>query len=178
MALSNVLYQVLIALGMIYVIDTSAIISRNLNLLEGDLMFPSSVIGEIKKGKLRYMIDVLLPMIRVASPDHEYLKIVEETAAKTGDLMNLSQTDKDVLALALQYDATIVTDDYSIQNVASYLNLGFLNANIKRIDKQIAWIYRCTGCKKVFPGPVKVCDICGHEVKRHYDKRKSMIRKV
>ncbi|PYB69163.1 ribonuclease VapC [Thermoplasma sp. Kam2015] len=163
---------------MIYVIDTSAIISRNLNLLDGDLIFPSSVISEIKRGKLRYMIDALLPMIRVVSPGQEYLKVVEDTAAKTGDLMNLSQTDKDVLALALQYGGTIVTDDYSIQNVASYLNLKFVNANIKRIEKQIAWVYRCTGCKKVFSVPVKVCDICGHDVKRHYDKKRSMIKKV
>ncbi|BAB59263.1 hypothetical protein [Thermoplasma volcanium GSS1] len=161
-----------------YVLDTSAIISRNINLLDGDLLFPSSVIGEIRKGKLKYMLDALFPMIRIVDPDQYYVRSVEDAAHKTGDLMNLSGTDIEVIAVAMQYGATIVTDDYSIQNVASALKIAFMNANIKSISKQISWVYRCTGCKKIFHEPVKVCDICGHNVKRHYDKKRSAVKKI
>ncbi len=163
---------------MYYVIDTSAIISRNLNLLSGDLIFPGSVINEIKKGKLKYALDSMWGLIKVEEPKQSFLKIVNETALLTGDIMNLSDTDKDVIAIAYEYGGVIVSDDYSIQNVASALNIKYVNANIKSINKQIKWEFRCTGCKKIFDKPVKQCDICGHNVKRYYDKDKSLIKKV
>ncbi|MGC8609021.1 MAG: type II toxin-antitoxin system VapC family toxin [Thermoplasmata archaeon] len=165
-------------MGMIYVIDTSAIISRNLNLLSGDLIFPRSVVGEIKKGRLKYTMDSLWGLIKIEEPKEKFLKTVNECASLTGDIMNLSETDKDVLAIAYEYNGTIVSDDYSIQNVASALNIRYMNANLKGISKQIRWEFRCTGCKKIFNKPVKQCDVCGHTVKRYYDKEKSLVKKI
>lgn len=49
------------------------------------------------------------------SPNREYIKRLKKLL-KTGD--NLSQQDIGVLALALNLNAILYTDDYGIQNVA------------------------------------------------------------
>ena len=53
------------------------------------------------------------------------------SASKVGDSHKLSETDLQLLALALELKTEgvapqIVTDDYSIQNVATQMGIGFL----------------------------------------------------
>ncbi len=83
----------------------------------------------------------------------------------TGDSRRLSETDIEVLALALELGYQIVTDDYSIQNLATVLGVPFRGLDQKGIGAVFEWEARCKGCGKRFPAAVKECDICGSETR-------------
>ena len=83
--------------------------------------------------------------ILVKRPAEESLKRVEECAIQVGDSFFLSETDKHVLALALELKTTdcdpqIVTDDYSIQNVAKRLGIEFTSLATFGIRRIVEWI--------------------------------------
>lgn len=90
---------------------------------------------------------------------------------ETGDIDRLSNADKEILALALDInredgkEAIILTDDYSIQNMAHVLNIKFENINQLGITKRFKWIYQCRGCGKKFKENIKTCPICGARTK-------------
>ncbi|MEM0132328.1 MULTISPECIES: NOB1 family endonuclease [Acidiplasma] len=152
-----------------YVIDTSAILSGKINIAAGNLIFPESVINEIQHGNIKYLIDSM-ENIRVYRPEEGYLNIVKEASKKTGDYNVLSSTDMDIIALALQFNAIIITDDYAIQNVASRLKIKYSGASINEIKREIRWLYRCTGCHKIYNEDIKECPVCGHKLKRFTKK--------
>ena len=101
------------------------------------------------------------------------MEIVTQQSKKTGDFKYLSQADIEVLALALQLKAahkkpTIVTDDYSIQNVASKLKIEFSPLATFGIKYRFKWILYCPACRKKYPSDYKPkkCEICGTLLKR------------
>jgi UPF0271 protein len=151
-----------------YIIDTSAILSGKLNIYEKNYIYAYSVINEIKRGSLEKILEVA--DINIANPSKEYVKKAKEAAMKTGDYSVLSTTDIDVIALAIEYNGIIVTDDYAIQNVAEYSGIEYIGGGIREIKREIIWKYRCTGCHKVYSKYIKTCPVCGHEVKRYSKK--------
>jgi len=101
------------------------------------------------------------------------VKKVKQQAKKVGDYRYLSEADIQVLALALQLktsgkDSIIVTDDYSMQNVANRLKIGFASLATFGIKFQFKWILYCPACHKKYPPDYKpkTCKICGTELKR------------
>jgi len=100
-------------------------------------------------------------------PSKDALTLVKQTAQQTGDDRRLSIADIEVVALALDInnnenqEATILSDDYSIQNVASTLDIKYQGILQKEITKKFKWVSRCPGCGKQFNEPVKICPICG-----------------
>ena len=65
------------------------------------------------------------------APSQEFLNQAKTASNKVGDSFKLSETDIELLALALElkstgYNPQIVSDDYSIQNVATQLGIEFL----------------------------------------------------
>ncbi len=151
-----------------YIIDTSAILSGKLNIWENDYIYPDSVIQEIRSGSLEKILEVA--DIKTCSPDPEYIKMAGEAALKTGDYHVLSSTDIDVIALAIELNGIIITDDYAIQNVARYCGIEYTEGGISGIKKNIIWKYRCAGCHKIYSEYRKICPVCGHEVKRYSKK--------
>ncbi|WP_287951013.1 hypothetical protein [Acidiplasma sp.] len=151
-----------------YIIDTSAILSGKLNISEEGYVYPESVINEIKKGSLEKILEVA--DITTCSPGKEYIKKAREAALSTGDYNVLSATDIDVIALAIELNGIIITDDYAIQNVAKYCGIDYSGGGISGIKKGIIWKYRCSGCHKIYDEYIKICPICGHEVKRYSKK--------
>ncbi len=152
-----------------YIIDTSAILSGKLNLNSEDYVFPSGVIEEVKNGNFKYILDSV-EKIDIRSPEIKYVNEVIKIAKETGDFYVLSKTDIDVIALALEFNGIIISDDYAIQNIAAYLNIPYNGASISTISKRIKWKYRCTGCHKIFFDYAKICPVCGHNVKRYTKK--------
>lgn len=59
-----------------------------------------------------------------------------ETAQKSGDLPVLSHADIEAIALALPKSATLVTDDYAMQNVAEYLGIKWLSVHHRGIRER------------------------------------------
>lgn len=116
--------------------------------------------------------------LTVKSPKLSYLKSVKEASRKVGDVLYLSEADFDVLALALElksegYNPLIVTDDYSIQNVANQINVDFTSLMTYGIRFRFNWILYCPACYKKHPSDYrfKVCKVCGTELKRKPLKR-------
>lgn len=152
---------------MTYVLDTSAILSGKDLPLSIDLYIPPGVLEEIKKGgrwyrKLKMMMAAGL---KVVSPPGAVIEAVEKKAKSTGDYLRLSQTDVEVIALALHLDAEILTDDYSIQNMAKSLDLNYRGISQTGIRKEYRWSYRCINCGHWYKDPEDVCGVCGGEVR-------------
>ena len=59
----------------------------------------------------------------------------------------------------------ILTDDYSIQNVAHVTNINFESISQSGITKKFKWVSRCRGCGKKFKDNISVCPICGADTK-------------
>jgi UPF0271 protein len=150
----------------IYVVDTSAVLSRRIDMLNHKLVFPASVLEEIRKGKMRRLLDAVSNEINVYAPSDESRKHVVSFATKSGDITVLSDTDIDVIALALELKATIITDDYAIENVAEFMGIHYVGSDLKPIQSKIKWAFRCTGCGRFYKSDIGPCRICGHPLKR------------
>ncbi len=142
------------------VLDTSALFGLEQVPPEWDAYVTEGVLAELEKYNDRRS-ENLLHTIKVSQATASALSKVREAAKGTGDSSRLSRTDIGVLALALEIQAAVVTDDYSIQNLASVLGVEFLPMNMKGITKVVRWNYLCTGCGKVFKEPQPDCPICG-----------------
>jgi UPF0271 protein len=111
--------------------------------------------------------------LKVRSPERIFLSQIKTSANAVGDVFFLSETDSQILALALQlkaegYSPLIVTDDYSIQNVANQLNIEFASLATLGIRFRLQWVRYCPACHKRYPANYKSnnCEICGTELKR------------
>lgn len=148
------------------VLDTSAILSRKLNIGQEGFVIPYSVMEEIKLGKIARSMMWHEDTLNVREPTESAVKRVKEAAKSTGDISVLSSTDIDVIAVALDIGGKVVSDDFAIENVSSRLGLEFVGADLKPIEKAIKWQFRCTGCGEKYSEHVETCRICGHPVKR------------
>ena len=158
----------------IFIIDTSAILSgKPINLDNAIMISTSSVYNELKPGgrdyqTLQFLIEKGLSM---NTPSQYSIDKIKTISNKTGELDRLSEADMDVLALALDIntagnkEAVILTDDYSIQNVAYVLNIKFESISQQGITKRFIWNHRCVGCGKTFKEKLKICPICGSPTK-------------
>ena len=111
--------------------------------------------------------------IKIKSPSEEHMSKVKASARKIGDSYLLSETDSQLLALALEYKSEgynpqIVTDDYSIQNVATQMGIEFLALATFGIRRLLEWIRYCPACHKQYPTncSFNTCQVCGTELKR------------
>ncbi|MFO8109104.1 MAG: PIN domain-containing protein [Thermoplasmata archaeon] len=150
-----------------YVLDTSAILSGKDVSLDKDMYIPPSVMDEIKKGGRWYnkLQRLLAGGLNIVTPPGPYIVEVTQCAKHTGDYLRLSSTDIEVLALALHLEAVVVTDDYSIQNLAKALGIKFKGLAVKEIKNEYKWGYRCVKCYRLYKEPVEDCLVCGGEVK-------------
>jgi UPF0271 protein len=99
--------------------------------------------------------------IKVSEPGKGAMDKVDSAARETGDIARLSPVDREVLALAIDLEAVLLTDDYSMQNLAEHLGLPYRAVGLKAIQKKIVWNYRCIGCGKVYKEQHPDCPVCG-----------------
>jgi endoribonuclease Nob1 len=133
--------------------------------IEGDLYTTTSVIGELVDfhAKCRYE-KLAAEGLHVTDPQQESKDRVMAAAEKTRDSRVISGTDQDLIALALDLDAVIFTDDFAIQNIAAELGVA-IHPIQQRAAKKIIWKYRCSGCGRYFKTDGE-CLICGSKIKR------------
>ena len=161
----------------IIVLDTSAFVAGfdpfSLGL---EQMTVPQVEQEIKRNamiRFRFQTAVESGKIEVRAPSVEFENRVKASASKVGDSFKLSNTDLQLLALASElkdsgYIPQIITDDYSIQNVATQLGIEFSALVTFGIKRLLEWIRYCPACHKEYPvnSKVKECQVCGTELKR------------
>ncbi|WP_255150902.1 NOB1 family endonuclease [Halorarius halobius] len=104
--------------------------------------------------------------MRMHVPDQGTVERVERAARTTGDATELSETDTRLLAAAFELDATLVTDDYAMQNVATELDVRTEVVATDGIAERRDWTYQCQGCGREFDDHHDRCRICGSELAR------------
>jgi UPF0271 protein len=102
--------------------------------------------------------------LKIESPLKTDVALVTEKAKSTGDYLRLSQADIDLLAKALEVSGILVTDDYSIQNVAARLGIETQQIQQARIKRVLKWRRRCVGCGRLYESET-ICPVCGSDVK-------------
>lgn len=158
----------------VYILDASGLINGFYSKDSLNIM-TSSTIREIKDINTEMMLNNCLNegIVVIEDVDYSNDEEINEVLLSSGDLMRLSSTDKDIIALALKHkrdgdDVITVTDDYSMQNALKLLNLNFKSVRTKGIKKTIKWKKICKGCRKEYPSDTTLdeCDICGSPIIR------------
>lgn len=146
------------------VLDASALLTGR--QFPGELFTVPEVLREVRRHGMTPQLEAILDtQVRILSPGKEALERVRAAGETTGDAHRLSPTDTALLALALDSQATLVTDDYSIQNVACALGVPFETVMERGIAEVWQWTYRCTGCGRTWPEWHEECPTCGSPLK-------------
>ncbi len=132
---------------------------------------------------VRFSTAVESGRIKIKMPSEEFSNKVKVSASKVGDSFLLSETDMQLLALALQLKANgerpeIITDDYSIQNVATQMGIEFYALATFGIRRLLEWIRYCPACHREYPvnSSFNTCQVCGTELKRKPKRTAKKIR--
>jgi len=169
----------------IFILDTSAILSgKPITLDNATLITTEGISNELKPGGRDYRNFQFLKEkgLTIHAPSKESMEKIAIVSKDTGDEKRLSYADNEILALALEMsqeheeDVIILTDDYSIQNVAHALNINFKSISQDGITKSFKWTYRCSGCGKKFNENIKTCPICGALTKTTVSRKKNIKR--
>jgi len=150
---------------MIYIADASLFIVRK--RLEGTIITVPSVVKELRDENARTVLELM--NVRVEPPLEIFKNEVRSKAGITKDSEELSQTDIDILAKALEYlkreENILVTDDFAVQNTAIQLGIKVMPAAQRKIKDILLWEKRCTGCRRRFPEG-DTCPVCGSPLKK------------
>jgi len=171
----------------VLVLDASALIAGFDPLSVDDMQYSvPEVRRELVSNSLpwvRFNTAVEGGRLKVGVPTDRSLRRVREASKRVGDVLFLSDADMRVLALALElkddgYNPQIVTDDYSIQNVADQLGIEFAPLMTFGIRFRLEWIIYCPACHRKYPSDYrfKSCEVCGTELRRK-PLRKKAVRK-
>ena len=163
------------------VLDTSAFIQGfNTSDPKTILYTTQLVIDEVRDdmAKIRVANWSQTGKLVIQMPTAESTKHILTQSKKMGEAKALSDTDHSILALTHQltqqdHDVTLLSDDYSVQNLADELGLKYTGMNTRGIKRRFMWIHYCPGCRKQFPEPQpeNICPICGTELKRKPGKK-------
>ncbi|MEM3160033.1 MAG: PIN domain-containing protein [Nitrososphaera sp.] len=151
------------------ILDASAFYAGTPFLSGRECYTTSRVLDEIKHVKsaaLEGLIDA--GNLKVVDPEPRHVKAARKAAEKTGDLQKLSEADISVLALAMQLESMLITDDYALANVAATLGIKVSSSSGKGIKETRKWISYCSACGKAFGPNETECPLCGNKLKRRY----------
>ncbi|HEV8594316.1 MAG TPA: nucleic acid-binding protein, partial [Thermoplasmata archaeon] len=145
--------------------DTSALMSGK--PFVGDLFTTEDVLRELEKQEaLTPQLETFLAVkVHVVSASSAALASVRTRSQGTGDAPRLSRTDIGLLAVAAEIGATIVTDDYSMQNLAQAMGLPYERVLEPGITQLVRWQYKCTGCGKYYEDWRDPCPVCGAKLR-------------
>ena len=148
-----------------YIADSSLFITGK--RIEGIIITVPSVLDEIRDERSRTIMELM--NVRIEPVLQSFLTEVTSKARETKDSEELSRTDLDLLAKALEYsrneNTILITDDYAVQNTAIQLGIKVIPAGGKKIKDVLLWEKFCIGCKRRFPAGDD-CPVCGTPLKK------------
>ncbi|MFA7149903.1 MAG: nucleic acid-binding protein [Candidatus Methanomethylophilaceae archaeon] len=150
---------------MVLILDSSALFAME-DLPDRECFCPPGVIDELRKYKDR-RLNLWGDMLRVSDCTTFSIDKVKETAKKSGDLGRLSPTDITVIALGLELKGTVLSNDFSIQNVCAIMDIDYRSVGTDSIKKIEKWNYQCIGCGKWFKEKSDECPVCGSQMRSH-----------
>jgi UPF0271 protein len=131
-----------------------------------------AVFDEVKHIKRSHgAIEALLESntLQIVNSDRKSIEKAVAAARKTGDYQKLSEADVSIVALALQLEIVLITNDYAVANVASTLKIPVKSVASKGISHTRRWITYCSACGRAFAPNAKECRLCGNRLRRKYE---------
>ncbi|MFX0144994.1 MAG: NOB1 family endonuclease [Candidatus Hodarchaeota archaeon] len=168
----------------ICVFDTNIFLTGiDFNVIEGIIYTTSSIVEEVNddryKDKNRNIFNKINAAIerkklKIKIPKKEYIDKIHEVSKRTGDFNALSDADKGLIAISLELlekkskQLTLYSNDYSIENVCSELNIPYSSLYKNGIESKIIWEIYCPYCKNIHSAEDlnKICEICGSKLRR------------
>ncbi len=146
----------------VYVLDSSAFIC-------GFSEIPSVTIKDVREELKResvYRFEVMVGKgMAVVSPSKESIDRIIKKAKESGDIDDLSKVDLKLIAVALEIDGVLVTDDYSMQNVAKMAGIDVKTIRYQGIDEEIVWMFKCVDCGRIYDEKIN-CRVCGGKTEK------------
>lgn len=148
----------------VYILDSSFFLS-GYPVPDGELFTIPNVVEEVRPD--RKELDFARSKgLQVMDPPEEAIRTVKDSAQRTGDLGRLSDTDICILALALHKKGILISDDYSVQNTASFLGIQYASLLEQGISKVVTWYHRCSYCGRYDEEDRADCTTCGGPMRR------------
>ena len=150
------------------ILDASAFYAGVPFRSSNDCYTTSLVYDEIKHIKKNHdALGTLLETnrLKIREPDKESTNSAIIAAKDTGDFPQLSKQDISIIALCIEMNGEIISDDFAISNVVKNLGLKIspiMTQGIKDVGK---WIHYCPGCRTNHTNK-KECPMCGTPLKR------------
>ena len=145
-----------------YILDTCAFLTQNHP--KGEIATISEIESELNNRQSKqYFTNMREIGLKIREPKVDSIDKIRIKSKETGDLGVLSSIDLKILALAYEMQGTIVSDDFAIQNVALYMEIGFTSCSGNEIKELRKWKYRCSACRAERKEKVDVCSVCGSE---------------
>ena len=136
----------------------------------------SLIFDEIKHIKKNHdAIGALLETKRlvIKDPKIDSTNFVIASAKKSGDY-DLSKEDISSIALCHELKGELITDDFSVSNVAKSLGLAVIPVMTSGIKTTGVWIHYCPACKKSFSNAT-LCSLCGNRLRKKLLRKPSAI---
>ena len=114
----------------------------------------------IKKNHNALQILIDSNRLLVRQPQADFQERVEKCAQKTGDIHSLSKQDISCIALSLELNTELISDDFAVLNVSNKLGINTIPLMTNGIKVVGKWIFYCPACKKDFSDE-KNCLLCG-----------------
>ncbi len=150
----------------VHVLDTNVFIHGASRQLPDEFTNPvtvPAVTAELESDTAGRRFDV--EQVPVYEPGEDSVSTVESAATEIGE--DLSDTDIQVVALALERAGIVVSDDYGVQNVAAFLDVQYTGFLKEEITEEIRWAYRCTNCGEQVEQPdAERCPVCGGDLQK------------
>lgn len=156
-----------------YYIADSAVFIMGTGLEPYRMITIPSVINELRSSEASMRFELARENgARVEVPDEQFRDAVMKVAKETRDCEELSETDVDILAKALEYkdNSVLLTDDYAVQNVAKVMGIEVKPVAQKKIKDVLIWQKECTGCRRRFDSG-DVCPVCGSSLKKRRKRK-------
>ena len=150
------------------ILDASAFYAGVLFGSLGACYTTSLVYDEVKHIKKNHdVLGTLLETgrLKIMDPDNQSVTAAIRAAKKTGDLQQLSKQDISVIALCVELDGKLISDDFAVSNVAKNIGLeisAIMTLGIKDVGR---WVYYCPGCRTNHQSG-RECTRCGTRLKR------------
>jgi len=166
----------------VIVLDTSAfIMGYNPTSVDEEQYTTPLVFNELDpKSSIRLRLNVAVETgkIKLQSPKYRFIRRIKSLSGEAGDLRHLSDIDMQILALSLELsergvNPLVVSDDYSVQNIADQLGLEYRSLATFGIRYRFKWALYCPACHRKYPQGCKNnrCEVCGTLLKRRVLKR-------
>jgi len=176
----------------ILVFDTNIFLRGiDFNFFKETIFTTPEIIDEVRvkryKDKNRNIINridvaVELGKLIIKRANENYINIVDAKSKLTGDVNALSNADVNLIALTLELmdthnqEIVLYTNDYSMENLCSVLDIKFKSLFKDGIKSKIYFEVYCPYCKTIYKSEDlnKNCDRCGLKLKRRFLKKEKI----